>query len=200
MTTEGARQVMDATVLLVMDVQRGIVERFGDQDGHLDGYLDRVSEAIAAARSSDVRVVYVTVGFRPGHPEISSRNRTFSAAAGAGSFVAGDPGTEIHPAVAPGPRDLRVTKRRVSAFAGSDLEVLLRGLDAGTLVLTGIATSGVVLSTLRQAADLDYRLVVLADACLDADPEVHRVLTEKVFPRQADVLTVAEWATGLASP
>jgi len=71
--------------------------------------------------------------------------------------------------------------------------VLLRAGDIDTLVLTGIATSGVVLSTLRQAADLDYRLVVLADACLDGDQEVHRVLTEKVFPRQADVLTVAKW-------
>jgi nicotinamidase-related amidase len=87
-----------------------------------------------------------------------------------------------------------VTKRRVSAFTGSDLEVVLRSLGAGTLVLTGIATSGVVLSTLRQAADLDYRLVVLADACLDADPEVHRVLLEKVFPRQATVRTAAQWA------
>ena len=63
--------------------------------------------------------------------------------------------------------------------------------------MTGVATSGVVLSTLRQAADLDYRLVVLSDACLDADPEVHRVLTEKVFPRQAAVRTVAEWAAEL---
>ena len=69
----------------------------------------------------------------------------------------------------------------------------------GTLVLTGIATSGVVLSTLRQAADLDYRLVVLSDGCLDADPEVHRVLTEKVFPRQAEVHTVAEWEDHLAA-
>ena len=85
-----------------------------------------------------------------------------------------------------------VTKRRVSAFSGSDLEVVLRAANIDTLVLTGIATSGVVLSTLRQAADLDYRLVVLADACLDADAEMHRVLTEKVFPRQADVLTVNE--------
>ena len=93
-----------------------------------------------------------------------------------------------------------MTKRRVSAFAGSDLDVVLRGLDAGTLVLAGIATSGVVLSTLRQAADLDYRLIVLADACLDADPEVHRVLTEKVFPRQAEVSTVAQWTGQQASP
>ena len=95
--------------------------------------------------------------------------------------------------MAPAPGDVVVAKRRVSAFAGSDLGVVLRAGDIDTLVLTGIATSGVVLSTLRQAADLDYRLVVLADACLDGDQEVHRVLTEKVFPRQADVLTVAEW-------
>jgi nicotinamidase-related amidase len=181
---------MDATVLLVMDVQREIVGRFADDDG----YLPRLSRAIAAARGAGIPVVYVTAGFRPGHPEISARNRTFSAVAAAGRLAEGDPGAQIHPAVAPLPGDPVVTKRRVSAFAGSDLEVLLRGLGAGTLVLSGIATSGVVLSTLRQAADLDYRLVVLADACLDADPEVHRVLTEKVFPRQADVLTVAGWS------
>ena len=184
---------MDGTVLLVMDVQRGIVERFAEDPG----YLQRLAGAVAAARAADVPVVYVVVGFRPGYPEISARNRTFSAlAAAGGGFVEGSPAAEIHPAVAPQPGDPVVTKRRVSAFTGSDLDVLLRGLGAGTLVLAGIATSGVVLSTLRQAADLDYRLVVLADACLDADPEVHRVLTEKVFPRQADVRTVAEWAQG----
>jgi nicotinamidase-related amidase len=186
---------MDATVLLVMDVQRGVVERFADDPG----YLPRLHRAVAAARASGIPVVYVTVGFRPGHPEVSARNRSFSAVASAGRFADGDPAAEIHPAVAPGPGDLVVTKRRVSAFTGSDLDVLLRGLGAGTLVLTGIATSGVVLSTLRQAADLDYRLVVLADGCLDADPEVHQVLTGKVFPRQADVLTVDEWEAQLAA-
>jgi nicotinamidase-related amidase len=81
----------------------------------------------------------------------------------------------------------------VSAFSGSDLDVLLRGVGADALILAGISTSGVVLSTLRQAADLDYRLTVLADACADRDPEVHRVLTEKVFPRQALVATTDEW-------
>ena len=187
---------MDATVLLVMDVQRGIVERFADDPG----YLERLAGAIAAARGAGVPVVYVTIGFRPGHPEISARNRTFSAIAAAGRFIEGAPAAGIHPAVAPGPGDVVVIKRRVSAFTGSDLDVVLRALGAGTLVLTGIATSGVVLSTLRQAADLDYQLVVLADACLDADPEVHRVLTEKVFARQAEVSTVAQWAGQQATP
>ena len=92
-----------------------------------------------------------------------------------------------------------MVKKRVSAFAGSDLAEVLRGGAIDTLVLTGIATSGVVLSTLRQAADLDYRLVVLHDGCADADPEVHRVLTEKVFPRQAEVLDVDDWVASVSA-
>jgi nicotinamidase-related amidase len=180
---------MSKTALLVMDVQRGIVGRFGDEDA----YLLRLGSAIDVARAAQIPVIYVVVSFRTGHPEISARNRSFAAAVAAGGFAHDDPATEIHPAVAPQPGDIVVTKRRVSAFTGSDLQVLLSGLDVGTLVLTGIATSGVVLSTLRQAADLDYRLVVLSDGCLDADPEVHQVLTEKVFPRQADICLIADW-------
>ena len=179
----------DKSALLVMDVQRGIVERFGNDRG----YLRRLGIAIEAARGARIPVIYVVVSFRPGHPEINARNRTFAAAAAAGGFAHDDPLTEIHPAVAPQPGDIVVTKRRVSAFTGSDLQVLLSALEIGTLVLTGIATSGVVLSTLRQAADLDYQLVVLSDGCLDADAEVHRVLTEKIFPRQADVRLIADW-------
>jgi hypothetical protein len=44
---------------------------------------------------------------------------------------------------------------------------------------------------------VDYRLTILADGCLDADAEVHRVLTEKVFPRQADVVSIADWTASL---
>jgi nicotinamidase-related amidase len=90
-----------------------------------------------------------------------------------------------------------ITKKRVSAFAGSDLDLVLRSGGIEHLVLTGVATSGVVLSTLRQAADLDFRITVLADGCADSDEEVHRVLTEKVFPRQAEVLTIDEWTRSL---
>lgn len=102
--------------------------------------------------------------------------------------------TQIHESVQPEPNETVVPKFRVSAFAaGSNLEIILRSHQIDTLILCGIATSGVVLSTLREAADKDYALKVLSDACLDADPEVHRILTEKVFPRQADVLTADAW-------
>jgi nicotinamidase-related amidase len=184
---------MTSTALLVMDVQQGIVDRIADDEG----YLARLAAAIEAARAAGIPVIYVVIGFRAGYPEVSARNKSFAAIAGTGRMTDGDPGAPIHPAVAPASGDVIVTKRRVSAFTGSDLEVVLRGGGIDHLVLTGIATSGVVLSTLRQAADLDYRLTVLADGCLDADPEVHRVLTEKVFPRQAGVVSIAEWSRDL---
>jgi nicotinamidase-related amidase len=187
--------VEEHPALLVMDVQRGIVERFGGDPA----LLDRIGTALAAARSAAIPVIYVVVRFRAGYPEISQRNRAFSASRQAGRALAeGDPAAEIHPAIAPRPGDIVVTKRRVSAFAGSDLEVVLRAGGIDGLVLSGIATSGVVLSTLRYAADMDYRLSVLADCCADGDPEVQRVLLEKVFPRQATVLTAAEWRAAIA--
>jgi nicotinamidase-related amidase len=185
---------MTSTALLIMDVQQGIVDRFG---GSEPGYLARLGGAITAARDAGIAVIYVRVGFRPGYPEISPRNKIFGAIASSGRTLGGDQALDVHPDVAPAPGEVIVTKRRVSAFAGSDLDVVLRAQDIGQLVLAGIATSGVVLSTLRQAADLDYQLTVLADGCLDADPEVHRVLLDKVFPRQAEVTTIADWAASL---
>lgn len=178
----------ETTALLVMDVQQGIVGRYGSADDYLAG----VAKAVGAGRKVGIKVIYVTVSFREGRPEISKRNKMFGNIAPTG-FVTGDQSTSVHPAVAPAAGDIQITKRRVSAFAGSDLDVVLRAGNIDTLILCGIATSGVVLSTVRQAADLDYRLIVLSDGCLDMDPEVHRVLTEKVFVRQADVKTIAEW-------
>jgi nicotinamidase-related amidase len=95
---------------------------------------------------------------------------------------------EVHAAVAPKPGEVVVTKRRVSAFFGTDLDVILRANRIETLLLAGIATSGVVLSTVRHAADADYRLVVVEDCCADRDAEVHRVLMEKVFARWTTVV------------
>ncbi|SIS83385.1 cysteine hydrolase family protein [Alicyclobacillus vulcanalis] len=182
------------TALLVMDVQNGIVSRYLQGETTLRPFQD----AVEAARQAGMQVIFVRVGFSDGFPEVSPRNKMFSHLAQAGNMTVSSDTTQIHPALAPRPHEPIVTKYRVSAFAGSNLEVILRAKDIKHLVLCGIATSGVVLSTLREAADKDYELTVLKDACLDADPEVHRVLVEKVFPRQAEVTTVAEWTKSLA--
>jgi nicotinamidase-related amidase len=177
------------TALLVMDYQTAIVENFSHDKAAL---LARTGKLLDAARRNRMLVVYVVVGFRSGYPEISPRNQIFSALKGTDMFAAGNPATEVHAAVAPQPGEVIVTKHRVGAFLGTDLDMVLRANDIETLVLAGIATSGVVLSTLRHAADADYRIVVAADCCSDREEEVHRVLLEKVFPRQATVVTADE--------
>ena len=181
--------VADRSALLVMDIQPGIIDRVPEPAE----FLARAESVVRAARSHAIAVIHVVVGFRPGMPEVSARNQSFSALKQQPAAFVIDP----RPAIAPEGNDVVVIKRRVSAFTGSDLEVVLRAGEIRHLVLCGIATSGVVLSTVREAADKDYRLTVLADLCADTDAEVHSVLTTKVFPRQAQVTSAAEWIASL---
>ncbi len=181
---------MSKTALMLMDLQNVIVSRYANDPA----FVERLQNVIKAARAASTPIIYVVVKFRPNYPEVSSRNKGFSALkSGAMSLLEGETAAEIYESFAPQPDDIVVTKRRVGAFSGSDLEVVLRSQEIDHMVLTGIATSGVVLSTVRAAADLDYKLTVLSDCCLDKDEEVHRVLTEKVFPAQADVITAKQW-------
>src|SRR5690348_15032101 len=178
------------TAVLCMDFQVGIVQNFAGPDAV--ALLDRTAALLDAARAARARVGYVKVGFRPSYPEVSPNNLAFSTIRSSGRFEGEAPGSEIHPRVAPHEGDFIVTKHRYGAFPGTDLDMILRANGVDTLVLAGISTSGVVLSTVRHAADADYRLVVVADCCTDPDAEVHRVLTEKVFPKQARVVDSAD--------
>lgn len=178
------------TAVLCMDFQVGIVRNFAGAGS--DGLLERTAALLEAARVAKARVGYVKVGFRRGYPEVSPNNLAFSTIRTSGRFEGDAPGSEIHPRLTPREGDFIVTKHRYGAFPGTDLEMILRANGINTLVLAGISTSGVVLSTVRHAADADYRIVVVADCCGDGDAEVHRVLTEKVFPKQATVANSVE--------
>jgi len=138
-----------------------------------DGFIPRVARVLNLARRAGMRVVHVKVGFRPNVPEASPRNLFLSAVKASPAhqqFFQGDRGA-THSGVAPEPNDLIVTKSRVSAFAGTDLDLLLHANDIDTLVLLGIATCGVVLFTSVDAFDADYRLVIVKDCCADSDTD-----------------------------
>ncbi|WP_316836622.1 isochorismatase family cysteine hydrolase [Pedobacter nutrimenti] len=177
------------TALLVMDMQAGIVAMLPQAAT----IVNNTAKAIAKARDQKIPVIYVVVGFRQGSPEISMNNKSFAASKERFESVDMAEFVKVHEGLKPQDNEVVVTKRRFSSFTGSDLEVVLRAYGVQHLVLAGISTSGVVLSTLREAADKDYRLTVLADCCADGDEEVHQVLMTKVFPRQADVLMVGGW-------
>jgi nicotinamidase-related amidase len=161
------------TVVLIMDFQNGIV---GNAARNPQQTLDNAASVLAAARTIDVPVIHVV-------------HR-------GGRFEAETSESGIHSDVAPRADERVFEKRRAGAFSTTGLDVLLREAGRDTLVIMGVATSGCVLSTVRWAADINYRVVVVKDACDDPDEEVHRVLTEKLFPRQAMVLTTEQFVNG----
>lgn len=198
MASEGAD-----TVLLLCDYQNKILSGFGE-DGAA-AQAEYAATLAAAAHDANIPVVWVRVAFRPGAPEIPPSQKFLYALKEAGAvsqLEEGSEGAALHPvaAAAVGPDDVDVIKRRVGAFSGSDLAVVLAGLCGDSfgsprlrrMYLAGVSTSGVVLSTVRAAGDMDIPMTVVSDACADRDDEVHRVLMEKVFPRHADVKTTAE--------
>lgn len=156
------------------------------------GVVGKTQELQQVARDAGIMVCYSATVFRPGYPEISERNKTFSQRKASGQPAIFDPLQVIHEAVRPAEGEVVAGKHRVNAMFGTDLEMSLRANDIDTLVILGYATSGVVLSTTRYASDADFRLFIVEDCCSDQDPEVHDFLTQRIFPRQAEVVTAAD--------
>jgi nicotinamidase-related amidase len=183
------------TALLVMDMQPAILDRFEDADA----LLDRASQAISTVRSHGGHIGYVRVAFEdeelaaiPAHSRMAA-----AAAAGGGAFHVGSPSSAVHDRLAPQDGDIAVRKIRVGAFSTTDLHDQLHGREIDTLILAGLSTSGVVLTTVREAHDRDFRVFVLADVTADPQPGVHEFLTERIFPRQGEVITLADLDTVL---
>jgi nicotinamidase-related amidase len=162
------------------------------------GVVAKTQALQQAAREAGLLVCYSATVFRPGYVEISDRNKTFSQRKASGQQAVSDPLQVIHEGVKPIDGEVVVGKHRVNALYGTDLDMTLRANDIDTIVLLGYATSGVVLSTTRYAADADYRLFVVEDCCSDQDVEVHDFLTQRIFPRQAEVVAAAEVIKALA--
>jgi nicotinamidase-related amidase len=185
------------TALLVMDFQPAIVGQVADGEA----LLERVAAAIAIVRQYGGQIGYVRVGFDDSDlASVPATSRMAVTIASRGQELHADaPGSAIHDHVAPAETDIVVRKTRVGAFSTTDLAEQLRDRDLSTLILSGISTSGVVLSTVRDAHDRDFQVLVLADGCADRDPDVHDFLMAKIFPRQADVISIEE-LSGILSP
>lgn len=177
--------------ILAMDFQDSILGFLPDPAA----LLATVGAAISAVRRMGGTVGYVRVAFEdadyvafPSHSAMGQRVKSAGP-----NMHANSSKTAVHASIAPEAGDITVRKTRVGAFSTTDLNAQLKRVGIETLVLTGVQTGGVTLSTVREAHDLDYRVIVLSDACADPDAEVHECLVRKVFPRQATVITVAEF-------
>jgi nicotinamidase-related amidase len=189
MTTDTRAPIDPAkTALLVMDYQNGIFERIDDSAVLLAG----AKQTIALIRDHGGHVGYVRVGFADGEAPSGTRGRRIGREAALTMFHADSLATQIDDEIAPQDGDIVVRKTRVGPFGTTDLHEQLQARGIDTLILGGISTSGVVLSTVRDAHDRDYRLIVLSDLCADPEADVHTFLVERIFPRQGEVITSAE--------
>ncbi|MGW1087394.1 cysteine hydrolase family protein [Streptomyces sp. NPDC002596] len=179
------------TALLAMDFQNGIVASVAEPDA----LVERVGGAIADVRATGGTIGYVRVAFTEDDwAAVPATNKTFSGVAAAKMMHHEDATTQIDERIAPEDGDIVVRKIRFGPGSTTDLHQQLRDRDIDTLILSGISTSGVVLSTLIDAADRDYRIYVLTDGVADHHLDVHRILLDHVFPSRAHLIDTAQLA------
>ncbi|MDV8020094.1 isochorismatase family cysteine hydrolase [Rhodococcus sp. IEGM 1330] len=179
------------TALIVGDVQTGIIREFR----FARPVVSVLAQTIPMARRAGVHIVYLRAGLRPNGTDVHPNNavmQQFHAMADVFHETSDD--TWIDDALTVDPADSVVLKRRASGFAGTDLDLVLRSQRIDRVAICGVASSAVVAATVYAAADLDYEVSVLSDACADPDPAAHQFLMETLFPaRGVAVSTAGEW-------
>lgn len=178
------------SALLMIDLQRQFTDPAGlvKVDGGA-GLVQRANHVAAAARAAAVPVVWVEQRLRDGLGPGRSSTRF-----GASELHRG-PGADLDPALGIDERDVRLVKRRQSAFYGTDLDLVLRQLEVGRVLLAGVTTNVCVLATAKDAAERDLEVVTLADLTASRPIErgTHRLAAEQV---QASALAFIEYAYG----
>ncbi|WP_406206107.1 cysteine hydrolase [Kitasatospora sp. NBC_01560] len=179
------------TALLVLDFQPAILALLpAEPDG--EALLGRVAGAVADVRAHGGTVAHVRVGFTEADWDaIPPANKAFAPVAHYRAMHHEDAATAVHERLVPRDGDIVVRKTRFGALSTTDLDRQLRERGITTLVVAGISTGGVVLSTVLDAADRDYRIHVLSDGIADPDAEVHDVLLRRVLPTRAHVIDTA---------
>ncbi len=161
--------------LIVIDLQKGVVGLPTVHPGM--EIVERSARLARAFRKRGLPVVLVNVAGRaPGRTDAPFPKFAFPP-----DWI------DLVPELDAQPGDDLVTKQRVGAFLGTDLDERLRKRGVTQTFLTGIATSGGVESTARCAYDLGYNVVFVADAMTDRDADSHRHCIEKFFPRIGEI-------------
>jgi len=157
------------TAIVVMDFQNNILKNVPGAAT----ILASAAEVLARARAGGWKLIYV-------------QHR-------GGAYAIDEPGSAFADAVKPLSGEKVLPKTKPGPFSTTALDVTLREMGVDTLVLLGVTTSGCVLTATRWAVDLNYKFVVIADACGDREAEVHDFLVQRLFPKWGTVITTAQF-------
>lgn len=169
-----------STALIVVDVQNdfcdpeGVSARKGHDVSAAVAMAPRLQELLTEARAAGMTIVFIQTTH-----DLTVDSAVWNTRMGDVDTPAYDPncrtgtwGAEFY-VVAPEEGDIVVNKHRYSAFAGTDLDMVLRTAGVKTILLTGVATNVCVESTLRDGLFLDYNVGLVPDCCAAYTPEFH---------------------------
>ncbi len=192
------------TVLIIVDMENDFVKpgaSFEVQAGR--EMLPKLKELIGFCRGSGISVIYTTHAHRPDGSDAGRFADIYPAIAEGRGLVDGSDGIEIYAEIAPEPGEVIIKKHRYSAFFGTDLDMILRGLGTDTVIVTGVTTENCCHATARDAMFRDYRVAFISDCTatfdypdvgyggLSAD-ELHRSTLIALAFSTAHVMTAAE--------
>lgn len=167
------------TALIVVDMQNGFLDdngfmnKMGMPITYLKPVLPKVKRLIGICRGVGIPVIYTRFVLRPDYADAGIYAMWRPRAKESKTGVAGTWDVDIHKDIAPQPNDYIVNKQRASAFYNTNMEIILRGLQAEAVLVCGVTTEVCVESTVRDAFFRDYWVVVVKDAVAAADPQRH---------------------------
>lgn len=187
------------TAILALDFVNDIVH----PDGKFAGWgvpqvvaaanaIPNTKTLLAAAREKGAAVIYVGREHRAGYPDQPSHCQLDQGVQASGALLAGTWGAEIHEDLKPAAGDLVIIKRRVDAFHGTELQQTLTARKIETVVLTGVATTFVVETTARTAADAGYHVIIPRDCVAGLTTESSDFVLDNILPMIATITTSAE--------
>jgi len=191
------------TAVIAIHMQHDIVTAEGAFGGFFAAQaaerdvIGQAGKLLDAARRSGATAVYTRVAWQPGYLDLVANSPLLGMVAQFGALVDGSAKAEIVPQLAPQDGDVIVTHQRVGGFSASQLDVILRSRGIDTVLFAGVATNASVESTARQASDLGYRTIIVADACSAADAAAHDAALASLS-LLAEITTTAEAAGALS--
>jgi nicotinamidase-related amidase len=201
----------DNTALLVVDMQYfdahpdwgegrtakelGVEACFDPYFAQIDDIIPRIQRLLAIFRGKEMEVIHLRVS------EVTKDSRDVGWKQLVRGLIVPSDSREADPLddVAPVDDELVISKSSSGVFPVTNLDRLLRNMGITTLIMTGTSTGGCVESAVRDAVDLGYDVVVVADACADSTPESHQQALGRMAGGLTHILTTEEIAELLAA-
>lgn len=195
------------TALVVVHMAKGVAgpvdtpfNRLFRQRAENAGIIRVQTRLLDGFRRAKAKVVYTLVTYQPGLPGVKPNSPLFRTLINNPTLLQGTPAVEVMNEVAPQPDEPVIRGQAANGFDGTALGTILRVADVDTLVLAGIATDVAVESTARAASDLQYRTIVVSDACQADSDEAHARALDVLQRWFAETPTADEVLSALGAP